>query len=89
MADVKKVIYSPTFKKSYKKLPKSVKFLAEKKEKVFRENPFDKRLKTHKLHGRLKDYLSFSINEEYRIIFEFIDEKTVYFHTTGKHDIYK
>lgn len=84
-----KIIYSPTFKKSYKKLPKPVQFVAEKKEKIFRENPFDNSLKTHKLHGKLKDFLSFSINDKYRIIFEFIDEKTVHFHTIGTHDIYK
>lgn len=83
-----KIIYSPTFRKNYKKLSRSVKFIAEKKEKVFRENPFDRSLETHKLHGKLKDFLSFSINNEYRIIFEFVDEKTVHFHTIGKHDIY-
>ena len=84
-----KIIYSPTFKKSYKKLPKLVKLVAEKKENIFRENQFDKRLETHKLHGKLKDFLSFSINNEYRIIFEFVDGKTVHFHIIGKHDIYK
>lgn len=83
-----KIIYSPTLKKSYKKLPNSVKLVAEKKEEVFRKPPFSSILETHKLHGKLKDYLSFYINNEYRIIFEFVNEKTVYFHTIGKHDIY-
>lgn len=84
-----KIIYSPTFKKSYKKLPKSVKLVTEKKERIFREDPFGKSLGTHKLHGKFKDFLSFSINNEYRIIFEFIEGKTAHFHTVGKHDIYK
>lgn len=83
------IIYSPTFRKGYKKLPKSIKLIAEKKENIFREDPHDESLETHKLHGKLKDFWSFSITKEYRIIFEFIDETTVYFHTVGKHDIYK
>lgn len=82
-----KTVYSPIFKKGYKKLPQSVKVIAEKKEKVFRENPFDKRLETHRPYGKLKDFFAFSINKEYRIIFEFIDEETVYFHTAGKHNL--
>ena len=83
-----KIIYSPTFEKNYKKLPKEIKIIAEKKEKTFRENPFDKSLETHKLHGRLKNFWSFSINRKHRIIFEFTDEETVHFHTVGLHDIY-
>jgi len=83
-----KIIYSPNFRRSYKKLPEKIKILAEKKERVFRKNPFDKSLETHKLHGRLKDFWSFSINNRYRIIFEFTDENTVHFHTVGGHDIY-
>ncbi|MEK7536823.1 MAG: type II toxin-antitoxin system mRNA interferase toxin, RelE/StbE family [Patescibacteria group bacterium] len=83
-----KIIYSPTFGRNYKKLPKKIKVLAEKKEKIFRENPFEKSLETHKLHGKLRDFWSFSIDKKYRIIFEFADDDTVHFHTVGKHDIY-
>ena len=83
-----KIIYSPNFARSYKKLPEKIKILAEKKEKIFRKNPFDKSLETHKLHGRLKDFWAFSINYQYRIIFDFADENAVHFHTVGKHDIY-
>lgn len=84
-----KIIYSPTFKKKYRKLSKSIQIVAEKREHIFRDNPFNRILETHKLQGKQKDFLSFSINNQYRIIFEFIDEKTTHFHTIGKHDIYK
>ena len=43
--------YSSKFKRQYKKLSKEVKVHAEKREVLFRKNPFDSRLKTHKLHG--------------------------------------
>ena len=85
-----KIIYSLKFAREYKKLPKKVKDAAEQQEIIFRKNPFDLKLKTHKLNGRLSGFLSFSIGYKYRLIFEFSkDGKTVYFHSVGDHDIYQ
>lgn len=84
-----KIFYSSKFAREYHKLPLRVKKLAEKKEQIFRKNPFDRRLKTHKLKGSLKGFLSFSINQGYRIVFEFVNAKTVWFHSVGDHSIYK
>jgi len=70
-------------------LPRQVKILAEKQEKIFRQNPFDPRLKTHRLAGKLKEFCAFSINYQYRIIFEFADKSVVWFHSVGTHDIYQ
>ncbi len=84
-----KIYYSSKFAREYKALPLKVKQRAEEKEKIFRKNPFDKRLKTHKLSGRLKDFWSFSIDHKYRIVFEFVDEKTTWFHLVGDHSIYR
>ncbi len=86
---VMRILYLPKFEKQYKKLPVEVKNLAEKKEKIFRQDPFDSKLKTHKLHGELNSFWSFSISYDYRIIFDFIDKKTVRFYSVGKHDIYE
>lgn len=66
-----KIYYSSKFAKEYKRLPLKVKLLAEKKENLFRKNPFESSLKTHKLSGKLKKYHSFSIDYEYRVVFEF------------------
>jgi len=84
-----KILYSSKFAREYKKLPSDVKKIAEKKEAIFRKNPFDYRLKTHKLKGCLFGFFSFSINQKYRIIFEIIDNKTIWFHSIGDHSIYK
>lgn len=84
-----KIIYSTKFGKEYKKLPRRVKFSAEKKEKIFRKDPFDPRLKTHKLSGKLKDFYSFSIDYQHRIIFEFANKDTIWFHSVGTHEIYR
>ena len=83
-----KIIYSSKFAREYKRLPLRVKILAEKREPVFRRSPFDPKLKTHKLTGRLRDFWSFSVDHKYRIIFEFADKDTIYFHSVGDHDIY-
>jgi len=83
------IIYSSRFARDYKKLPLNIKRLAEKKELIFRKNPFDSRLKTHKLKGALSGFFSFSINQKYRIIFEIVDSNTIWFHSVGDHVIYR
>ena len=84
-----KILYLPKFAKQYSKLPQVVQKDAEKKEKIFRKNPFDGRLKTHKLKGRLKDFYSFSVSYSHRIIFDFESEEVVRFYLIGNHDIYE
>lgn len=84
------IIYSPKFAREYKKMSDNVKDIAEDQEKIFRQNPFNPQLKTHKLKGKLSGFLSFSLGYKYRIIFEFSKNKnTVYFHSVGDHDIYQ
>jgi addiction module RelE/StbE family toxin len=84
-----KILYSSKFIREYKKLPLSVKKIAEKKEAIFRKDPFNAKLKTHKLKGDLKGFLSFSIDRKHRIIFEFANSDTIWFHSVGEHSIYK
>jgi len=81
--------YSPRFQRAFKKLPRAVKEKALVCEKIFRKNPFDPKLKTHKLHGDMKEYWAFSISFGYRIGFTFLSGKLVRFHDIGTHDIYK
>jgi len=84
-----KIYYLPKFAKQYKKLPLAIKIQAENKEKMFRKNPFNKALRTHKLRGELAGFWSFSIDYKHRIIFDFKNEKTVRFYYVGDHGIYK
>ena len=80
---------SSRFRKSFKKLPKRVKDSAGYKEKIFRANPFDKRLDTHKLHGKYKEYWAFTIVDQYRLLFVFAKANTLDFIDIGTHKIYK
>ena len=82
------IYYSLKFKRQYKKLPLSAKKQAEQIEKLFRANPFNPKLKTHKLGGQFNKYWSFSIDYQNRIIFEFYRKGMVRFHSVGDHSIY-
>ena len=85
-----KIIYTSKFEREYKKLPKLLKDLAEEKEKIFKKNPFDKKLETYKLRGKLRNFWAFSISHNCRVIFEASkDKKTFYFYSVGDHKIYK
>ena len=69
-------------------MPLQIKKKAEAKEVLFRKNPFQANLRTHKLKGRLKNYWVFSIDQHYRIVFAFVSKNKVRFHTIGLHNIY-
>ena len=84
-----KIYYSGKFAREYKRLPLKIKLIAERKEKLFRKNPFAAELKTHKLTGKLQIFWSFSIDFRYRIIFEYVDKNTAWFLLVGTHEIYR
>jgi mRNA-degrading endonuclease YafQ of YafQ-DinJ toxin-antitoxin module len=77
------------FEKTYKKLPSNIRLLTEKKDKWFRANPFDSRLKTHRLKGELKGYWSYSVNYHIRVLFKFISAHEVIYYDIGTHEIYR
>jgi len=83
-----KIFYRSRFEREFKKLTKKIQNLAEEKEEIFRKNPFDLRLDTHKLHGPLRTFWAFSVDYKNRIIFEFCDKNSVRFYSIGDHNIY-
>lgn len=84
------IFVTEEFEKRYKKLPAFVKKKAERKEEIFRKNPFHPSLHTEKLEPKGKEVWSFRIDRKYRIFFRFINGNKVCFLTVGPHDwIYK
>lgn len=81
--------YTSRFIKELKKLSKDKQDLAIERESLFRKNPFDRRLKTHKLSGKFKDYWAFSLTYSDRVLLKFIHKDEVIFYKIGSHDIYK
>ena len=83
------IVYTKKFVSEFKKLPKKIRGSAVEKEKLFKKNPFHTKLKTHKLTGKLKGNLAFSINYSYRIIFVLENKNEAWFLAVGTHGIYK
>ena len=84
-----KIKISSLFEKHYKKLPQNIKAQAKGKEEIFRNNPFNPILKTHKLSGKEKECWAFWINYSYRVKFIFINSEEILFLDVGTHEIYK
>ncbi|HEY4510149.1 MAG TPA: type II toxin-antitoxin system mRNA interferase toxin, RelE/StbE family [Candidatus Paceibacterota bacterium] len=83
------IFYSPEFAKRYRRLPRAIQKKAEEKEQFFRINPFDARLKTHRLHGRLREFWAFWVDYQIRVAFKFLDNGDVRFYAIGDHSIYQ
>lgn len=81
-----RIIYSKKFLRAANKLSKDIQDKIELKENIFRNNPFDSRLKTHKLHGKDKKYWAYSITGDYRIKFLFLDDDSILYLHVGTHD---
>ncbi|MBI4651506.1 type II toxin-antitoxin system YafQ family toxin [Candidatus Desantisbacteria bacterium] len=83
--------YDAAFEKKFEKyknqITDSERQKLKKRFEIFKENIFDKRLKTHKLKGELSNYYSFSINYSDRIVFKILDDEGIYFIEIGSHDI--
>lgn len=86
---VRKIYYSNYFYAALNKISDKAKMDFLKKESFFIKNPFHPSLKTHKLHGKYKDYYAFQINYQYRLMFKFLNDNEVIFVNIGTHEIYK
>lgn len=84
------VAFSTSFKKAFKKRVKLTEFESTfyTKLDLFITDPFDIRLKTHKLSGKLKDLWSFTIDYDLRVVFYFTSDnpKKVVFVDIGTHN---
>jgi len=87
----KTIQFDRVFEKSWNKYLAG---LTEKQKKnlrerlaIFKQDIFDKRLKTHRLKGNLKDYYAFSISYSDRIVFKIIEDNSVYLIEIGSHDV--
>jgi addiction module RelE/StbE family toxin len=82
------VAFSSSFKRALKKRiaidPRMEARFWDKLE-TFRNNPFDPKLRTHKLSGKLKDLWSFTVEFDLRVVFHFVDDQRAYFIDIGTH----
>lgn len=85
-----KINYKENFIKQFKNLPFEIKEKLASLEDVFVQNNFNPVLHTKKLKGSLKNFFSFRITRDYRVIYRFVSHNEVEF-LAVKHrkDIYK
>ncbi|OIO72517.1 MAG: hypothetical protein AUJ85_10110 [Elusimicrobia bacterium CG1_02_37_114] len=86
---ITKIYPASHFTKAYRDLPEPIKIQAKQKEEIFLNNPFDRRINTHKLKGELKGYWVYSVNYQYRILFRFSGAGEVIYYDIGTHEIYR
>ena len=85
-----KFVWDAGFKRSYKKRISKDMLLKKKfwdALGLFEKNPFDARVKTHKLTGKLDGSWAFSIAYDCRVVFKFIENgKTALLIDIGSHN---
>lgn len=81
--------FSSTFKRAFKKRIKGNAALEArfwKKLEQFTVDPFEPSLRTHKLSGKLKEFWSFSVDYDERVLFYFTEDEKAVFVDIGSHD---
>ncbi len=82
------LVYAPIFTRQFNKLPKNIQEEVLEKIEVFKNPAQHQYLKVHKLHGKFRNFYSFSVNYKYRIIFNFATKDEVNILAVGDHDVY-
>jgi addiction module RelE/StbE family toxin len=84
-----KVIWDKGFKKIYRKKVKNDSELKERfwaGMQLFSKDPFDRRLRTHKLSGKLEGLWALSVGYDCRVVFKFLGNDEVLLVDIGSHD---
>ena len=83
------VSLTPQFRRQFRKLPQTLREEAFEKIELFKDTEAHTRLKVHKLHGKFKNYYSFSVNYQYRVVFMWeVQNKSAILLAIGDHAAY-
>jgi len=81
---------SSHFLRQAKRLSRDEKIKLSERTEWFKVDPYDSRLKTHVLAGKLKGIFSFSVTHSKRVAFAWVDKNTVLFLSVGSHgEVYR
>ena len=83
------IVLTSGFRKAFKRRVRGNKNLEvrfQDRVAIFQVNPFDPRLKTHRLSGKLQGLWSFSVDFDVRVVFSFVEPIRVVFVDIGTHD---
>jgi len=82
------IAFSSSFRRAFKKSVAGHASLEARfweRVELFKHNPFEPKIMTHKLSGKLKDLWSFSVEYDVRVIFSFAGQDKVVFVDVGSH----
>jgi addiction module RelE/StbE family toxin len=82
------VSFKPSFIREVNKLEKSLIDEVLYKINILKNSSDYTELKIHKLHGKMKDRWSFSVNYKIRIVFKYESQKEIVLLAIGDHDVY-
>ena len=83
------IVLTSGFRKAFKRKVRGNKTLETRfrdRTTIFQTDPFDARLKTHRLAGQLEDSWSFSVDYDCRVIFRFVERDRALFVDIGTHE---
>jgi mRNA-degrading endonuclease YafQ of YafQ-DinJ toxin-antitoxin module len=88
MPQIERIVWTRGFKRAFNKrvLGKSSEKRFTERLEIFSRDPFDPRIKTHKLSGKLDDLWSFSVAFDCRVIFKFISDHEALLIDIGSHE---
>lgn len=84
-----KLVWDDSFLRKLRRLTKNnpeIESIFRAKIEILELEPYHPSLKTHKLQGRLKSYLSCSLNYTYRLVFKLLDDSMIQLIDIGTHD---
>ncbi len=81
--------YKPSFIKQFGKLIPALQDEAEVVIGLLKDTKNHKKLKVHKLQGKLKDCYSCSVNYSHRILFVYEGKKQITLIAVGDHSVYQ
>ena len=84
-----KVVFVPKFIRRFNKLEQGLQEEVIDAVEKFKDERNHKKLRVHKLKGRLRGRYSFSVNYKTRIVFRYFSKDEAVFLDVGDHDIYK
>ncbi|MDP2788428.1 MAG: type II toxin-antitoxin system mRNA interferase toxin, RelE/StbE family [bacterium] len=82
------ISFKPSFVRGMNKLEKNLIDEVLYKIDILKNSPKNPELKIHKLHGRLKDCWSFSVNYKIRVVFEYESKNEIVLLAIGDHSVY-
>ena len=80
---------SSSFRRAFKRRVRANKILEARfweRVAIFQKDPFDPRLRTHRLSGQLQGLWSFSVDYDVRVVFSFLEPSRALFVDIGTHE---